>query len=66
MRGAMQPPMTIKKPASGPSRMRQSFAGPQQFLGGPRLSLYPSQSINVPPSATKPGPSAYGKTPMRK
>ena len=57
-------PMTIRRPA--PNMLRQSFAGPQQFLGAPRTSMYPSSSLNVPPSATKPGPAAFGRTPMRK
>ncbi|EJD06000.1 uncharacterized protein FOMMEDRAFT_145334 [Fomitiporia mediterranea MF3/22] len=57
-------PYTIKKPTPA-ARLRQSFAGPQQFLAAPRNSLYPSQSLNVPPSASKPGPSSFGRTPMR-
>ncbi|THH04485.1 hypothetical protein EW145_g5494 [Phellinidium pouzarii] len=63
-RSAIPAPLTAKKPTPA-ARLRQSFAGPQQYLGAPRNSLYPSQSLNVPPSASKPGPSAFGRTPMR-
>ncbi|KAI5123278.1 hypothetical protein M0805_009300 [Coniferiporia weirii] len=63
-RSGIPAPMTAKKPTPA-ARLRQSFAGPQQFLGAPRNSLYPSQSLNAPPSASKPGPSAFGRTPMR-
>ncbi|KAL5529070.1 hypothetical protein ACEPAG_5044 [Sanghuangporus baumii] len=55
---------TAKKPTPA-VRLRQSFAGPQQFVGPPRNSLYPSQSLNVPPSVSKSGPSSFGRTPMR-
>lgn len=67
MRSGMAPPSSSMKKLT-PSAFRQSLAGPQQpFLhSGPRQSLYPSQSLNVPPSASKMGNPAFGKTPMRK
>lgn len=64
-RSGLPAPMSTAKRLT-PSVFRQSLAGPQQPLGGPRQSLYPSQSLNVPQSASKMGNPAFGRTPMRK
>lgn len=65
MSSGIPAPFTAKKPTPA-MRLRQSFAGPQQFLGPTRNSLYPTQSLNVPSSASRPGPTPFGRTPMRK
>lgn len=59
-------PASTNSKAAAVSRFRQSIGGPQSYLGASRQSLYSTQGLNVPPSTSKLGPMAYGRTPMRR